>query len=104
MRREQRAGEQAERARDGEREIGAPGDELAMREIGEAQDRIGQRDADGAEPDHRAGNQPVEQDLRGHGGHRRAACARAEIEFGDDRIVGERGGGALVADLRPRPG
>ena len=36
-------------AGDRERDIGAPGDELAMREIGEAQDRIGERDADRAE-------------------------------------------------------
>ena len=36
-----------------QRDIGAPGDELAMGEIGEAQDRIGERDADRAEPDHR---------------------------------------------------
>ena len=59
-----------ERAGDDQREIGAPGDELAMREIGEAQDRIGERDADRAEPDHRAGHQPVHQRLRVHG----AAC------------------------------
>ena len=66
-RRRQAAGKRAERAGDDQREIGAPGDELAMREIGEAQDRIGERDADRAEPDHRAGDQAVHQRLRVHG-------------------------------------
>ena len=84
-------------AGDDHREIGAPGDELAMREIGEAQDRVGERHADRAEPDHRAGDEAVHERLRVHG----AAClvvARAEIELGDHRIVGEAGGRAFMRD------
>jgi hypothetical protein len=56
----------AERAADRESEIGAPGDELPMREIREAQDGIRQSHADRAEPDHRARDQPVHQELRSH--------------------------------------
>ena len=45
-----------------------------MGEIGEAQDRIGQRDADGAEPDRRAGDQAIHERLRVHARHRRSAA------------------------------
>ena len=69
----QRSRCRAERAGDRQGEIGAPGEEFAMREIGEAQDRIGQRHADGAEPDHRAADEPVHQRLRVHGRGRRLA-------------------------------
>ena len=84
---------------DAERDIGAPADEFAMREIGKAQDRIGERDADGAKPDHRAGDQPVDEACAIMA-PRFAGCD-AEIEFGDERIVGERRGRALVARCCP---
>ena len=79
-----------------ERDVGAPGEEVAMGEVGEAQDRIGERDADGAEADHRPEDQAVEEDLRAHDARLRAAGA--EIELADERVVGERRGRALVGD------
>ena len=61
-------GERAEGAAEGERDVGAPGEEVAVGEVGEAQDRVGEGDADGAEADHRPGDGAVEEDLRGHAG------------------------------------
>ena len=90
-------GERAEGAGEGERDVGAPGDEVAVGEVGEAQDRVGEGDADGAEADHRPGDGAVEEDLRGHA-RALPRPAGAEVELGDDRVVGEGGGGALVGD------
>ena len=84
--------ERAERAADRERDIGAPGDELAMREVGEAQDRIGERDADGAEPDHRAGDQAVHQRLRVHGAAALPAGRRDRARRRSGRRRGSRPG------------
>ena len=49
-----------------ERDIGAPGEEFAVGEIGEAQDRIRQRDADRPEPDERAHDQAIGEELEVH--------------------------------------
>ncbi len=68
------AGQEADEAADRQRRIGAPGDEFAMGEIGEAEDRIGQRHADGAEADHRPDQQTVGDELQVH---RRALRAGA---------------------------
>ena len=59
-------GDEADEAGDEERRVGAPGDELAMREIGEAQDRIGQGHADRAEADHGADEEAVGDELQVH--------------------------------------
>ncbi len=48
-----------EKAEEGERQISAPGQQLAMGEIGEAQQRIGERHADRAERDDRADHESV---------------------------------------------
>ena len=53
-----------------------------MREIGEAQDRIGERDADRAEPDHGADQQAVGDELQVHGAARGRRPLAAEIERG----------------------
>ena len=47
-------------------DVGAPGEEVAVGEVGEAQDRVGERHADGAEADHRPEDQAVEEHLRAH--------------------------------------
>jgi hypothetical protein len=48
-------------------QIGAPADEVAMGEVGEAKDRIGEGQADGAEARHGAHHQPVGEELQRHG-------------------------------------
>ncbi len=78
--------------------IGAPGDELAMGEIGEAQDRIGERDADGAEPDHGAHQQAVGEELQVHGA---LPADAAEIEFGDGRCRSSRSAARALVAVAP---
>ena len=76
-----------------QRRIGAAGDELAMGEIGEAQDRIGERHADRAEADQRAGDQPVDKNC---GVTARLPFDAAEIERRDHRIARQRPRRTLV--------
>ena len=82
-------------------EIGAPGQELAMGEIGEAQDRIDERDADRAERDDGADHEAVGEELQ----HSGASLATAEIERRDLRIAREVAapGRRSARALRPGP-
>ena len=69
--------------------IGAPRHEIAVREVGEAQDRIGQRHADGAETDH-ARRRPARRRGTGDSSCRALAAAAAEIELGHHGIVAQQ--------------
>ena len=92
-----------ERGRDRERSVGAPGDELAMRKIRKAQDGIGERDADRAEPDHAPDQEAVGKELQVHGCGPLAARRRAEIELCYRRVAPQIRGAPVVAVLGLRP-
>ena len=89
---------EADHAGQRQRRVGAPGDELAVGEVGEAEDRVGQRHADRAKADHGADQEAIGDELEVHAIDlllRRAA----EIKLGDRRVVPEVGGAAGVAVL-----